>query len=560
MNYHLLHDHPDQSLLERLFHIRNIEDSMEDFLYPTFQRYRSSRRYFRDAPIATEKVSEVMKKQEKIMIFGDYDVDGILSSFITYIFFRDYVGYKQISLRLPHRVRDGYGIKTHHLDEIKTTGTTLIITVDNGITALQEAAYAKQLGIDMIITDHHKPLHQLPDSFALLNPQCEATVSFKEICGSTVAAKFCLALAHQLGRTREQTQQRVNDMLPYLAIATVADCMPLVGENRLIVKKGLELMNQHRKKLHQPLQTMLEFLNIKQIDTFHIWFMIAPRLNATGRIGHALDGLKALLSTSKHKQLHYLKHMDQLNGERKLIQEQMIQEALQKVNPEKKLLRAASPSFHEWVVGIVAGRISEKYQKPSLIMSVNEKEKIATGSLRGPETFNIVDMLKSADQLLLRYGGHAQAGGLTVGLDQMHAAVKLLDSFCEEHLITDTNEKSLHVDTYLHSHELNRPTLKNILLLWPYGEGNPEPVFVIEDSIITGVEQVGQKGNGHLKVYAKKWSVAFTAMQRGKGNTISEIPKNQSVNLIGKIREDTFSWGRYLDTHHIVWTDSNSMQ
>ncbi|MDP2669627.1 MAG: DHH family phosphoesterase [bacterium] len=198
MLYNILHDNPDQSLLQRLFHIRHIDDELEDFLYPTFQRYRSSRKSFSHVSRATQRVAEAMQRNEKIMIFGDYDVDGILSSFIMYIFFRDYVGYKNISLRLPHRVHDGYGIKIHHLDEIQTTGTKLIITVDNGITAIQEAIYAKQLGIDMIITDHHKPLDQLPESYALFNPQCEDGLEFKEVCGTTVAAKFCLAVAHQL--------------------------------------------------------------------------------------------------------------------------------------------------------------------------------------------------------------------------------------------------------------------------------------------------------------------------------------------------------------------------
>jgi len=198
MLYNILHDNPDQSLLQRLFHIRHIDDELEDFLYPTFKRYRSSRKSFSHVSRATQRVAEAMQHNEKIMIFGDYDVDGILSSFIMYIFFRDYVGYKNISLRLPHRVHDGYGIKIHHLDEIQTTGTKLIITVDNGITAIQEAIYAKQLGIDMIITDHHKPLDQLPESYALFNPQCEDGLEFKEVCGTTVAAKFCLAVAHQL--------------------------------------------------------------------------------------------------------------------------------------------------------------------------------------------------------------------------------------------------------------------------------------------------------------------------------------------------------------------------
>ncbi len=268
--YHILHDHPEQSLTERLFHIRNIGDSLEDFLNPSFQRYRTPRQLFDDAHMAASRVLQAIKNNEKIMIFGDYDVDGIVSSFVLYTFFRDYIDYHTISLRLPHRVRDGYGIKKHHLDEIKTTGATLVITVDNGITAVQEAEHAKTLGIDMIITDHHKPLATVPDAFACLNPQCQPNHPFKEVCGAVVASKFCLAIADQLGRSKDRKYKWIMDMIPYLCIATVADCMPLIGENRLIVKQGLDLMSNHKEKLHAPLRTFLAYLNLGQVDTFHI--------------------------------------------------------------------------------------------------------------------------------------------------------------------------------------------------------------------------------------------------------------------------------------------------
>lgn len=550
--YHILHDHPEQTLTERLFHIRNIWDSLEDFLNPSFQRYRTPRQLFDDAHMAANRVLTAIKNNEKIMIFGDYDVDGIVSTFLIYTFFRDYVWYHHISLRLPHRVRDGYGIKQHHLDEIKAAGATLVITVDNGITAVQEAAHAKTLGIDMIITDHHKPLATVPDAFACLNPQCQPDHPFKEVCGAVVASKFCLAIAEQLWWSKDRKYAWIMDMIPYLCIATVADCMPLRGENRLIVKQGLDLMSNHKEKLHPPLRTFLAYLNLDQVDTFHIGFVIAPRLNATWRVGNAVDWLKALLAKDPEKQRTYLEHMDSLNTERKKIQEHMITETDAALDHTKDLLRAASEAFHEGIVGIVAGRITEKYNKPSLILSINKEEWVAMGSLRWPDWFNIVAMLQTADQHLLRYGGHAQAWGLTVALEQLDEAIACFLAYCDQHPVPPETKTTIAVDTPIYEHEMNRPVLKDLLTFWPYGEGNPEPLFVLENTIITHASTVGKTGNGHLKLAAKKDSVSFTSLQRGKGDTIGNIIKDTPLHLIWKIREDTFNGGRYMEAKHII--------
>lgn len=553
--YQILHHHQEQSLIERLFHIRNIGCTLEDFLNPSFQRYRTPWQLFADATTIASRIIQAIKNKEKIMIFGDYDVDGIMSSFVLYSFFRDYVGYHHISIRLPHRVKDGYGIKKHHLDEIKTTGATLVITVDNGITAIEEALYAKQLGIDLIITDHHKPLQSIPDAFACINPQCTPGHPFPSICGAVVASKCCLAIADHLWWSQDRKYAWVMDMIPYLSIATVADCMPLVSENRLIVKKWLDLMSNHRKTLHSPLRLMLDHLNIQQVDCFHIGFVIAPRLNATGRVWHALDGLKALLSKDSEIQKSYLQHMDTLNIERKKIQEAMIQEANETIDTTLPLVRIASERFHEWVVGIVAWRLTEKYNKPTLIMSINKEEGVAMGSLRWPEWFNIVAMLQTADAYLLRYWWHAQAGWLTVAVEHIDAIINCFMVFCHTHPAPTEENNTITVDTSLQSHELTRWTLKDIFHFWPYGEGNPEPLFVLENSIITQAWTVGKNASWHLKLQAKKDDISYTIMQRGKGEELENIRKDTPTHIIGKVREDTFNGGRYLEAKHIIASD-----
>lgn len=237
MKYKLLYDNPDESLITRLFKIRSITDQQETFLNPTFSHYRQPREQLSDIHKALPRIIEAIQQQEKIIIFGDYDVDGIMSTYVLYTFFKDFLKYQHISLRIPHKLHDGYGIKQHHIDEIAQTGTSLIITVDNGISAVQEVAYAKTLGIDVIITDHHQAPPQLPDAVAVVNPQISSQMTFKDICGAAVAFKVCLALADTLLENRQIKKTLFTKLLPFVSIATVADCMPLINENRLLVKK-----------------------------------------------------------------------------------------------------------------------------------------------------------------------------------------------------------------------------------------------------------------------------------------------------------------------------------
>ncbi|USN55451.1 MAG: DHH family phosphoesterase [Candidatus Peribacteria bacterium] len=236
MHYKILYENPNESIANRLLKIRNIEDNLEDFLSPSYSRYRQDPSKLNQIEEASKRIIQAIEKQEKIMIFGDYDVDGIVSSYVMYTFFSKFLQYKNISVRLPHRTKDGYGIKSYHLDEIKSLGCSLVITVDNGITAIEEAKHALEIGVDMIVTDHHKALEQLPAALAVINPQISPDFGFQDICGAAVACKVCMYLAEKL-LDKESQKELLQTLLPFVAIATVADCMPLVQENRLLVSK-----------------------------------------------------------------------------------------------------------------------------------------------------------------------------------------------------------------------------------------------------------------------------------------------------------------------------------
>ncbi len=323
--------------------------------------------------------------------------------------------------------------------------------------------------------------------------------------------------------------------------------MPLIEENRLMVKKGFEMINTKRNSIAPALRQMLDRLNIKQIEAFHVGFLIAPRLNATGRMASAHDGLNSLLFSDIHKQRTQLEYMDRLNMERRATQELMVKEAMQLINFDDMILIGASEGFHEGIIGIVAGRLTEKYNKPTLIMGINREKGVATGSLRGPSYFNVIDMLKECGDLLIRFGGHAQAGGLTVSLDNLGKLNTKLKSYCSTIIDTDDIQKDIIVDTPLYPDELHVKTIDQIFEFGPHGEGNPEPQFLIDEVVIRNVDTVGKNGDGHLKLHCLSNDQRFTVMQRGKGGDVDEVIKDKPLQLIGKMKKDTYKGGFYVE-------------
>lgn len=547
MNYTLLYDNADESVIQRLMKIRKIEDNLEDFLNPTFARYRGDQEKLHDFEKGMTRILSAIEKKEKIMVFGDYDVDGISASYVVYVFFQKFLEYKNISIQLPSRLEDGYGMKTYHLDQMKEKWVDLIITVDNGITAIAEATYAKEIGIDMVITDHHQPLATIPDAIAVINPQISPECEFKEICGATVAFKLIAWLASRLIKDPKKKQEMFNFFMPIVGIATVADCMPLVGENRLIVKTALDLMNR-RKGIPESISNFLDYLNIKwPIDTFHIGFQIAPRLNAWGRMMTPYDSLYVLLHTGD-KQLRFLEQLDTLNSERKKIQENAYKKAIADMNHEHKIIFAASDEFHEGIIGIVAGKLTEKFHKPSIVLSIDHEKGHAVASLRWPEYFSVIDMLYDAAPLLERYGGHKQAWGLTVKIENLEALQKKLLAYTQQTILDHMLSKSIDVDTKLYHHEMSRETIEMISSLAPFGQGNEEPLFLIDEMTISHAEKVGKNGSWHLKVHIKNQeNMWFHALFWGEGAKATEIEKGKPTKLIGTLRKDDFNGGVFID-------------
>ena len=276
----------------------------------------------------------------------------------------------------PNRIKEGYGLKNLHIDDMKKKGIQLIITVDNGITSVNEAKYALEQKIDLIITDHHKNLEEIPPALAVINPMISPDYPFKGLAGVGVAFKLICAIVEKSTFIQEKKNHVFNYFLPVVAIGTVADVVPLVHENRVIVKRGLELINKGHKHLPSSLKGFLAYLNLKDnVDTFHIGFIIGPRINAGGRIESPYDSLRTLLHSGE-KQLQYLDRIEEINTERKKMQDESFKKAETLINLDEKILIVQDESFHEGIVGIVAGRLTEKYTKPSMIIKINAEKDI----------------------------------------------------------------------------------------------------------------------------------------------------------------------------------------
>jgi len=544
MHYQILNQDADLSLIQRLLKVRNISDNSSTFLNPTLWNYWLDPFLLNDMSKGVDRIITALRNKEKIIIFWDYDVDGITASYTLYKFFTKFLNYNNISIRYPNRIEDGYGLKIKHLEEMHKENISLVITVDNGITSLEEAKYAKDLGIDLIITDHHHALDDLPDAYAVINPQVSPNYSFKGLAWVWVAFKLVNALLTKSTFSKEKKNEIFNYFLPIVAIWTVADIVPLIHENRVIVKRGLDIMNYHSDLVPKWLQGFLNFLNLKgNIDTFHIWFVIGPRINAWWRLESPYDSLKILLCENENQQT-YIQKIEDINSERRRMQDQAFRIAEKELDQDQYFLSVYDESFHEGIIGIVAWRITEKYNKPSAVFKIDKEKNQAVASLRGPEYFNVIEMISKASPYLKRFWWHKWAWGLTIDLDDLEKVIAIFQEHCKECITPDQLEKITMVDTILFPHEWNYEELSEIEQLAPFWEGNSEPNFLFENINVERVEKVWKNWWAHLKIFWKFWEEDITIIFWWKWDEAENIW--EKISLVWNVKRDTFNWWFYV--------------
>jgi len=446
--------------------IKTIPDA-ELFLNPKIENLSSPFRLL-DMEKACQRIKKALRDKEKVMIFGDYDVDGITAVAILKLVL-DKLGL-ETTCYLPHRINDGYGLNRSVIKIAKQKGIRLIITVDCGISNISEVEELKRESIDVIITDHHLPLdNKIPPALAVIDPKRDNSEFTEDLAGVGVAYKLACAI---LGKELPQ-------YLDLVCLGTVADNLPLIGENRIIVKKGLERLSQTNRP---GLVALMEVARINKnyLDSFDIAYILAPRINASGRIDTAELSLKLLLTESEDEAKKLAYDLNKMNSERQRIEEDILKEAEavieREINfKENKVIVLAKENWHEGVLGIVASRIRDMFYRPTVIISLGES--ICRGSVRSIKDFHIIEALSECRDILKNFGGHRLAAGLSIFKENIHAFKERLNKLAEQRLKLQDIQPRLEIDMELRFNELKKSLLDDIERLKPFGEQNPLPLF-----------------------------------------------------------------------------------
>lgn len=442
-----------------------------------------------------ERIFTAINNKEKILVYGDYDVDGITATALLYSIVRRLGG--NAGYYVPERLEEGYGLNRQAIANAKQQGTNVVITVDCGISAVEETKYAAELGLDLIITDHHQPPAVLPQAYAIINPKLASpSVPWFNLAGVGVAYKFALALAELFN-----SKAYCKEYLDLVALGTVADIVPLQDENRILVKEGLHLL---KETLRPGIRALLDTSGIKgnEISSEQIGYILAPRLNASGRLGKADRAVEMLISADYETAKDTALILEQENKTRQEIEAGILEQALQMIEEQAdltkdKVIVLASQDWHPGVIGIVASRITDRYYRPTIIISVGQG--IGKGSGRSIPGFNLYEALKQNREILQNYGGHEMAAGLMIEETQIQALRKALNLYAKENLLEKDLVPVLQADCEIAWNELSADLVEEIALMSPFGYHNPCPLLVLRGKRIANCKGVGANGN-HLKM------------------------------------------------------------
>ena len=492
----------------------------------------------KDMKKAVERIVQALENNEKILIYGDYDVDGITSVSLLYLLLNKLGA--DVSFYIPHRVQEGYGIAKAGIDEAQKNGINLIISVDCGITAIDEVEYARQLNIDFIISDHHEEGPELPKACAILDPKCkDSNYPYQELAGVGVAFK----LAQALVRSLNEDDSVANEYLDLVAIGSTADIVPLIDENRIFVKEGLKNFNTTKKA---GLKALLKVASMtdKAIGTGQIVFVLAPRINAVGRMGNAEDAVRLLTTDDWEEAWEIANILENENRARKSIDEVTFKEAKLIVDEEYDSsnnygLVIAKDDWHPGVIGIVASRVVEKYYRPTIMISVNTD--VGKGSARSITGFDIYNAIKQCDDLLLAYGGHKYAAGLTIEKEKIPEFRERFNKIAEAELTEDLIIPKLKIYGEIRLSEITPRLVQLLKLFAPFGPQNMRPVFQSSNVQVVGSATV--VGRNHLKFKVQQDGVIFDTIGFNLGNLIYRIDPGTSNLDIAYVIEENFYLG-----------------
>ena len=493
-----------------------------------------------DMDKAVRRTEEALKSGEKITIYGDYDVDGVTSVSIMYMYLHEHGA--NVDYYIPARENEGYGLNFSAIDSIAKSGTTLIITVDTGITATEDVKYAKSIGVDIIITDHHQCRSDIPLAEAVVNPKrpdCE--YPFKELSGVGVAFKLICALELSSKNNGSYDKSVINDMckqyIDLVTIGTIADVMPLVGENRIIVSSGLKMLQNTQKIGIRALfkATGIDYDNPKKITSSFIGYTIAPRINAVGRIGNAGRAVQLFLAESPKVADIIADELCNTNRRRQELENEIFLEAVSQIEKEhnisnENVIVLSSDHWHHGVIGIVASRLTERYNLPSVLISFEGDEVIGKGSARSVKGLNLASALAACSDTLCKYGGHELAAGLTVEKDKLNEFKKKLSEYTKEHLDRDESIQKTVIDAEIESDEINEDTVRAVSRLDPFGAGNATPLFIFKNAMILQVLPLSM--GKHSKLILTRDGESFTTLFFGANIAELGFSQGDEVDIL----------------------------
>jgi len=509
------------------------EDKVEEFFHPSLKDLHNPF-LMKGMKTATQRIMKAVSHKEKILIYGDYDVDGITATSVLLLFLRELglSGYFYI----PQRMDEGYGLNNEAIKKIAREGINLVITCDCGISSVKEIEYAKTLGLEVIVTDHHQVKKDLPPSLATINPhQPDCPYPFKDLAGVGVAFKLVQALAQEVS----QKNLNIQKYLDLVAMGTIADVVSLRDENRVIVKLGLQYLEETSNIGLKALMNVVS-LSGGKIKENNVGFVLAPRLNACGRLSLAKKGVKLFLSTSSEEAFSLAKALDEENRKRQQIERRMCKEA-EKLLPKRKedrVIVISKKDWHEGVIGLVASYIREKYFRPTIVFSSNGKT--AKGSARSIPNFPIFDALKKCEDLLINFGGHKMAAGMKISVDNIEKLRKRINEVAKETISPEDLVPSYYIDACVNLDDLDEDFFDKLKCFSPYGPGNPSPLLLAKKiSILSPLQTIG-KGGVKMILGSDKGKNKFEGIVFGSNNggrKFSENSKKIDIVFTPKINK-----------------------
>ena len=493
----------------------------------------------KDMDAAVERLNEAMGRKERIMVYGDYDVDGCTAVALVYKFLQQY--YSNIDYYIPDRYDEGYGVSRKGIDFAHETGVGLIIILDCGIKAIKEIEYAKELGIDFIICDHHVPDEEMPQAAAILNPKREDdTYPFKHLCGCGVGFKFMQAFAKSNGISFS----RLIPLLDFCAVSIAADIVPVTGENRILAYHGLKQLNQNP---NIGLKAIIDIcgLNGRTLSMSDIVFKIGPRINASGRMENGRESVNLLVEKDFAVDFDKAKHIDEYNEQRKDIDKQMTEEANLIVGRLESQQKHSSIVLYDenWkkgVIGIVASRLTEIYVRPTVVLTRDGE--LATGSARSVAGFDIYAAIKSCRDLLLNFGGHTYAAGLTLRWDDVKEFRDRFQAYVEEHILPEHTEAALNIDAVIDLKDITKKMHSELKKFGPFGPGNTKPMFATMNVYDFGTSKVVGREQEHIKLELvdSKSNNVMSGIAFGQSAAARYIKSKRSFNIAYTIEDNIF--------------------